>query len=283
MSVHNTFQSMNDIAKDHAGTHHSTAGQHEQVDPALTDGEVKTILKQGFVVMEGLFPPEQLAAIRSASAPLLTRTGRNDLEGLKTKRVYSVFAKTQSCTPLAEHPRILCLLDRLLLPNYLLSMFQIIEIHPGEKAQFLHHDDAFYPLPRPRPAVSVASILAVDDFTPENGATSYIPGSHCWGDDRQPTEDDERVPMVMSAGSVAVFLGTLWHGGGANNTEHARLAVTCQYCEPWARTQENMFLAVPGELIREASSNMQRMLGYSIYAPFMGNVNGLSPLRVLTS
>lgn len=269
------------FSRDQAGTHRSTAGEHERVDPELTMADVEALLECGYCVIERVLERPSLDRIRDRVAPLLSHLGRNDLEGLKTKRVYSVMAKTDSCNPLAEHPRIQCLLDELLLANYLLSMFQIIEIQPGEKAQILHHDDSFYPLARPRRAISVATIWAIDDFTADNGATVVIPGSHRWGDDRRPSASDPVEPVVMPAGSVVVMLGTLWHGGGANRTDRPRLAVTCQYCEPWARTQENMYLAVPREVARAASPSLQRMLGYSIHAPFMGNVNGMSPMRAL--
>jgi ectoine hydroxylase-related dioxygenase (phytanoyl-CoA dioxygenase family) len=277
----NSIRSMDDFGHDHAGTHRSTAGAHERVDQTVTDADAAALADAGYVVIPDLLDAGTLELIRRESAPLLTHVGRNDLEGLRTKRVYSVMAKTRSCDALAEHPRVLCLLDRLLLPNYLLSMFQIIDIDPGEKAQILHYDDAFYPIARPRRHIGVATICAVDDFTADNGATVVIPGSHRWGDDRRPTEVDTRVSVEMSAGSALVMLGTTWHGGGANATDRSRMAVTCQYCEPWARTQENMFLAVPREIARDASPSLQRMLGYSIHAPFMGNVDGMSPLRVL--
>lgn len=272
-------ETMDDFKGDRAGTHASTAGVHDRVPESVTDADLAALLDQGFVILPDLLSPDELDRIKHETKPWLTHFGRNALEGTRTKRAYSVVAKTNSCNPLAEHPRILCLLDRLLLPNYLISMFQAIELHPGQKAQVLHHDDAFYPIPRPRPAISAASILAVDDFTETNGATVILPGSHRWGDERP--ADHAPVPVVMPAGSAIVFLGTLWHGGGANRSEGTRLAVTCQYCEPWARTLENMSLAVPREVAASCSETMQRMLGYSIHFSFMGNVDGVSPMRVL--
>ncbi|MGC7286325.1 phytanoyl-CoA dioxygenase family protein, partial [Mycobacteroides abscessus] len=115
---------------------------------------------------------------------------------------------------------------RLFLPNYLLSMLQVINILPGEPAQMLHTDDGFYPIPRPRAALGAATIWAIDDFTADNGATDIIAGSHLWGD-KTPKEAD-RTPVVMAAGSCVFFLGTLWHGGGANQSDSARLALTAQ-------------------------------------------------------
>ena len=101
------------------------------------------------------------------------------------------------------------------------------------------------------------------------------PKSHLW-DDRQPTEADleNLEPVVMPAGSVVFFVGTLWHGGGANRSDAARLCVSAQYCAPRCRTQENYGLSVSRETVKQCSEHIQRMLGYSIHAPFMGFRDG---------
>jgi len=86
----------------------------------------------------------------------------------------------------------------------------------------------------------------------------------------------------MAAGSVIFFLGTLWHGGGANTSGQPRLAVSAQYCEPWARQQENMALGVPREIVKGLSPELQSMIGYSIHPPFMGMIDGRHPKKLLT-
>jgi ectoine hydroxylase-related dioxygenase (phytanoyl-CoA dioxygenase family) len=80
------------------------------------------------------------------------------------------------------------------MPNYLLSQLQVININPGEQAQLMQADDGFYPIPRPRQVLSIATIWAIDEFTAINGATLVIPGSHRWGDDRLPKPSDVRRP-----------------------------------------------------------------------------------------
>jgi ectoine hydroxylase-related dioxygenase (phytanoyl-CoA dioxygenase family) len=85
----------------------------------------------------------------------------------------------------------------------------------------------------------------------------------------------------MAAGSCVFFLGTLWHGGGANSTDRHRLAVTAQYCQPWLRPQEAFTLSTPPELVARLSPDLQRMLGYSIHPPFVGMVDGMHPVRLL--
>ncbi|MGI9124345.1 MAG: phytanoyl-CoA dioxygenase family protein, partial [Mycobacterium sp.] len=224
---------------------------------------------------------DELSTIKEAAAPLLDPTGRNPFEGHSTQRVYSVLNKTRACDRIADHPRVLALLDRLFLPNYLLSMLQIINILPGENAQMLHTDDGFYPIPRPRKALGAATIWAIDDFTADNGATDVIPGSHLWGDERP--DPAARQPVIMPAGSCVFFLGTLWHGGGANRSQHPRLAVTAQYCEPWLRPQEAFTLSIGRDTVAAVSEDIRRMLGYSIHPPFIGQVDGMHPKRLLES
>lgn len=267
------------LTDDLAGTYRRTASAGETVDAAVADADVAAVRRDGYVILPDLLDAGEIAAIKKAVDPLLARTGRNPFEGHATQRVYSVLNKTRACDRIADHPRVLALLDRLLMPNYLLSMLQVINIQPGEAAQMLHTDDAFYPLPRPRKALGCATIWAIDDFTADNGATDIVPGSHLWGDERP--DPAARQPVVMPAGSCVFFLGTLWHGGGANRSSHPRLAVTAQYCEPWLRPQEAFTLSISRDVVREVSEDIRRMLGYSIHPPFIGQVDGMHPKRLL--
>lgn len=271
--------SLEDLSGDLAGTHRRTASSGESVDAAVADADLAAVQRDGYVILPDLLSGEEIVEIRKAVVPLLNRSGRNHFEGHTTQRVYSVLNKTRSCDRIADHPRVLALLDRLLLPNYLLSMLQVINILPGEQAQMLHTDDGFYPLPRPRAALGAATIWAIDEFTADNGATDIVAGSHLWKE-RMP-EESEREPVVMKAGSCVFFLGTLWHGGGANRSGAPRLAVTAQYCEPWLRPQEAFTLSTTRDTVRVVSEDIRRMLGYSIHPPFIGQVDGMHPKRLL--
>jgi hypothetical protein len=258
------------------------AESRDGVDEQRVTSLLASVNERGYVIIPELVPRETMAAIKDEARPFLAFDGRNEFEGHQTRRIYSVIEKTLACNPLVEHPLILSLLDRVLRPNYLLSQLQVIDIHPGEVAQPLHHDDGFYPLARPRPAISAATIWAIDDFTAENGATLVLPMSHLWGE-RTLDEVDRAalVPAVMPAGSVVFFLGTLWHGAGANRSRATRMAATAQYCEPWARQQENYSLAISRERARLCSETVQGMLGYSMLFPFIGFVDGRDPKRLL--
>ena len=287
------------------------------VAPEVVAQDVARMHAQGFVVIEGLLSPAEVAEGRRALAPHLARElfGRNPFEGLRTQRVYTLPALAPVFARIVEHPRVLAICDAFLAPNYLLTAAQAICIHPGEAPQGVHYDDSFYPFPRPRPPVSLATIVAIDDFTAENGATEVIAGSHLWGDDvpdgtvsaedfaqpsrfghgavgrenalmrgapAAPSASDARFqPALMPSGSAIVFLGTLWHRGGANRSPAPRLALSTQYCEPWARQQENFTLGIAPEVAATFSERVQELLGYSIHPPFMGHVNGVHPRRLL--
>jgi len=250
------------------------------------DAHLDRLGAQGFTVLPDFLSADQLKKVRTALAPHLGRhAGRNAFEGFETERVYTLVARGRLFEDLAEDPRLLAIFDQTLLPGYLLTASQAINIQPGEAAQPLHVDDGFYRLPRPRPAISFSMILSIDDFTTDNGATELIAGSHLWGQDQVDAavrgEGPAPRPMMMPAGSCLVFSGALVHRGGANRSTAPRLAITFQYCQPWARTQENYFLSVPKGRVRAMSPRVQALLGYAIWPPFMGHVTASHPLKAI--
>src|SRR5687767_7543911 len=146
---------------------------------------MEAIRRDGYVIIENLLSASELGAVREALVPYLDRQfGRNAFEGKKTERIYSLVGKGKPFADLVEHPLVLEVCDAFLQPNYLLTASQAIRIHPGEALQGFHTDDSFFPMPRPRPPLSIATIWAIDDFTAENGATRVIPKSHLWGDEK---------------------------------------------------------------------------------------------------
>lgn len=257
---------------------------------------LQALEQDGYTFIPDFLDAATLTRVREALAPHLdTHAGRNNFEGFKTERVYTLVGRGKVFEDIVEDPRVLAILDALLMPGYLLTASQAICIHPGETAQPIHYDDSFYPIPRPRPSISVSTIVAVDAFTAENGGTEIVPGSHRWSDARiagtydgrdhdagMPAEIEEQlIPVVMPAGACVVFHGTLMHRGGANRSAAPRLAFSNQYCEPWARTQENFFHGVPPALVRAMSPRVQTLLGYEIMPPFMGHVTASHPTKVL--
>ncbi|MGE5185257.1 MAG: phytanoyl-CoA dioxygenase family protein [Acidobacteriota bacterium] len=251
------------------------------VDP---DAELESFQRDGYVILEGALDRAELDELTAALAPheASRPLGRTAFEGKHSQRVYSLAGKGDAFLRLAEHPRVMSLVERLLMPNFLLSTLQSIRLLPGEVAQAWHTDDAFYFMPRPHALpLAISVIWALDEFTYDNGATELIPGSHRWSFEHPETRDHEVVPALMPAGSAVVFDGALWHRGGANVSRTARLAISPQYCQPWLRPQESQLLIVPPDAARACSDRVRSMLGYSIHPPFIGQVDGMHPLRLV--
>lgn len=248
---------------------------------ASVDDVVEAIEEDGYAVVDRLFDAGWVATARSELTKILETTplGRNPFEGFSTRRIYALFAKTRVFDEPALHPLVLGVLDRVL-GQYQFSAPVGIEIGPEEVAQNLHRDDGVYPLPRPHPDVVVNTMWPLDDFTEANGATRFVPGSHRWERDRTPQPDEVRV-AEMPAGSVMFYVGNLVHGGGANQTDRARLGVILEFVASWLRPQENHVIAAPPDVVRGLPDRLQELLGYNIYPPFLGYVDGRHPRRSL--
>jgi ectoine hydroxylase-related dioxygenase (phytanoyl-CoA dioxygenase family) len=245
--------------------------------------------ERGWTIIEDYLDADRLAAFRAVIEPMLGHyRGRNAFEGRTTERVYTMVGRGRVMEDISGDPRLMAVLGAFLKPDFLLSASHAICIYPGEVRQALHTDDAFYLVPRPRPPIGISVIGAIDPFTAENGGTLMIPGSHRWSTEEVSAFRDGRmtprptpVPLEMPAGAIAVFPGTLVHGAGANASQSPRLAYTSQYCEPWVRTQENFYLAIPKDRVRAMSPTLQSLLGYSITPPFLGMVTASHPLKTL--
>ena len=248
-----------------------------EVEPILA-----ALRADAVVVCEGVLDATQVAAVHAGLAPVLaeTPTGRNDFEGYGTRRIYRLFAKTRLFDDLAIHPVLLGVLDGLVGPAQLSAPTGIC-IGPGEPAQVLHRDDSIYPLPPGAPEVVLNTMWAFDDFTEANGATRFVPGSHRLPHGTWPDADAAVVSAEMPAGSVAVYTGSIFHGGGANSTDRPRLGVILEYVAAWLRAQENHVIGVAPEVVATLPERLQELLGYNIYPPFMGYVDGRHPRRFL--
>jgi ectoine hydroxylase-related dioxygenase (phytanoyl-CoA dioxygenase family) len=243
---------------------------------------VAALRRDGYVILENLMPPAALDALRAELDRLNAATpwGRYEFEGRRTHRVYNLFGKTRAADPFAMNPTVVALAESYFDDQVQLSVGQGMTIYGGQSAQPLHRDDGHYGLARPRPPFVVASLWALDDFTPGNGGTNFVPGSHLREDETPP--DAPPTVACMKAGSVLVYDGALWHGGGtATELDARRRAINILYTRPWLRQQENQYLSIPPAELLALPKLMQRLLGYWIYGFTLGVVNGETPQNAL--
>lgn len=246
----------------------------------MSNGQALQQLRtDGYVILRGALPDPVLEDVRNALRPLLDGQswGKGAFFGDRTRRVHNILAKTRAVDPLVAHPAVLELLRGTLTAPQV-SIVNAIEIHPGETAQFLHQDDVVFPIDRPHPPLIVNTMWALTEFTAENGATRLVPGSQ---DATELGEDPSIVIAEMEPGSVLLWNGGLFHGGGANHAQRPRLGLNVNYNCRWLRQQENQYLAIPRELAATLSDEFLRLLGYDAHIDIYGLVDHRHPLSVL--
>ena len=246
----------------------------------MSDGQaLEQLHVDGYVILRDVVSGPVLEEAHDALRPLLTRQawGKGEFFGDRTRRVHNILAKTRAVDALVAHPAVLELLRGTLIAPQV-SIVNAIEIHPGETAQFLHQDDVVFPIARPHPPLIVNTMWALTEFTAENGATRLVPRS------QNATECDDDPSIVtaeMEPGSVLVWSGGLFHGGGANCTTRPRLGLNANYNCAWLRQQENQYLAIPKKIAATFSDEFLRLLGYDAYIDIYGLVDHRHPISVL--
>jgi len=246
----------------------------------MSNGQALEQLRtDGYVILRDVLPGPVLEDVCGALRPLLDQQswGKGEFFGNRTRRVHNILAKTRAVDPLVAHPAVLELL-RGTLTQPQVSIVNAIEIHPGETAQFLHQDDVVFPIARPHPPLIVNTMWALTEFTAENGATRLVPRSQ---DATELAENPSIATAEMEPGSVLVWNGGLFHGGGANCAQQPRLGLNVNYNCGWLRQQENQYLAIPKDVAAALSDEFLRLLGYDAHIDIYGLVDHRHPLSVL--
>jgi ectoine hydroxylase-related dioxygenase (phytanoyl-CoA dioxygenase family) len=243
------------------------------------------IATDGYTVLPNAIEPDMLDEIEGALLELEHELGTvpadNLFEGVRTMRVYNLLVHGTVFQRIPVHPNVLPVVEAVLDPGLLISSLSSIAIGPDEQAQPIHADDQMIPLTRPHVPIICNTMWAITDFTEDNGATRLVPGSHLFDDPPNPLEPYETIPAVMPRGSVLVWVGSLWHGGGANRTATRRVGIAMNYCAGYIRQQENQQLGIPPALVRTFPRRLQELIGYSVYNGLVGHIDKQHPARVV--
>ena len=149
--------------------------------------------------------------------------------------------------------------------SVLLNAAELIQIGPGERNQYLHRDTDSWPTASLGGAPFIVNaLIALDEFTLDNGATRLVPNSWKWDKSRR-ANDDDFLRAEMGAGDALLFRGDILHGGCANMTDKSRRALSISYCAGWLRPVENSVFNIPRSTVRNLSVQMQQLLGFHMY------------------
>lgn len=256
-----------------------------ETGPLMVEGvnvteRVAEIEAQGYTIIPDFVQPKEIARIRHAfdTEVRITEMRAIGTDTGKTLRAHNLLAKTRAVDYLFLDPRIRALIEGVLGPRVQINVTTLFNILPGETKQFLHQDDGLWPIKRPHPHFVCNALIALDDFDLENGATHIVPYSHSWHD-RPVDQSIETLQVTMRAGTMLMWEGGLWHGGGANTSkDRERLGFFMSHNVAYLRPQEIQLVSVPREVAVQLPEMLQRLLGYHRFG--LG-VDGRDPIDVL--
>ncbi|MFL2501633.1 MAG: phytanoyl-CoA dioxygenase family protein [Luminiphilus sp.] len=241
--------------------------QHLPAD-AESSAIVTAVQQAGAVILDDVLSASYIAALRAETDPYMEHTsnGEDHFAGHHTTRTGGLLVRSEKCRELIEHQTILNPCNEFLAPyceRVQLHLTQIIRIRPGETAQIIHRDRWAWGKHLSHLEPQFNTIWAITDFTSENGATQVVPGSTQWPDDQE-IKPEQITQAEMKAGSVLVYSGSVFHGGGANSSDQDRIGINITYALGWLRQEENQYLSCPPELAKDLSPTLQGLAGYAM-------------------
>lgn len=245
------------------------------------DEHARRIAGDGWTIVPDAIEPDLLDAITETldrlEAELGIGPGTNAFEGHATVRIYNLLARDEVFWRIPVHPSVLPVVERVLDPGCLVSSLSSIAIGPGERAQPIHADDQLIPLAKPHQPIVCNSMWAITDFSEENGATRLMPRTHLADGNPNPFESHDTIAAAMPRGSVLVWNGSLWHGGGANTTDQRRVGIAMNYCAGFMRQQENQQLGIPSAMLARMPTRLQELAGLGVYNGLIGHIDKQKP------
>lgn len=194
--------------------------------------------------------------------------------GAQTKRFAGLATKAPSFAKLIDNDLLHEWAEQSFENDYWLNTGQAMIIGPGSTEQMLHRDVGNWPvihnLGKDGPEGTLSIMLAITDFTKENGATRVVPGSHMWEDFSVEADEKDVVQAVMPAGSALLYTGKAIHGAGANiSSDTWRFGIQMSFILAQLTPEEAHPITIPWEVAQNFSPRVQHMLGYYSHKTFL--------------
>ncbi|EAU29533.1 predicted protein [Aspergillus terreus NIH2624] len=247
-----------------------------RVHPTVSPKQAAQMLQEdGVIILKSFLAPDVMQRFQAEVDEDVEKTSTGarmkayKLVNDKTKHMADLIVRSEVFrSDILTHPLYHAIADELFRADYgdhWLNASAVLQLMPGAPAQQLHRDEEIFAASKFRsptdPQLSLSCLVALTEFTEENGATRLIPGSHLWDSAHPAPSPDQTVPAIMQPGEAILFLGSLFHGGGENRTENVRRGlgmslIPCQF------TPYSSHMHVPRTIIETMTPLAQKLVGW---------------------
>jgi ectoine hydroxylase-related dioxygenase (phytanoyl-CoA dioxygenase family) len=219
----------------------------------LAPREKEALDRQGYLVLADVLDDDRLARLRAAFEAALAQGKRHGVH-VQMDWHDAVF------DGLYTHPKVLAAAYHVLRRPFKSTGVVGRDPAPGQGQQALHTD---WPRAPAEPFQIVTALWLLDDYTPDNGATRVVPGSHKmpYPLPKRMAQPESRHPeekfVIATAGSVLIFNSHLLHSGTRNRSGKRRRVLQC----PYAARDVVHLMGDPPELPERLPAAVRYLLG----------------------
>jgi len=223
--------------------------------------------KHGLCVIPSVLNAERVSRLREALEKAIEEDEIKYPDAFDKGMVHNCMFRDAGMADLLDCAEMNDFVSAILSPTFIIYAYQSSSLGPnsGNFGSRIHVDS-----PRfiPNYPTNVGVIFPLDDFTLDNGATYYAPGSHTSTD--VPDEEDfykNAQRAECKAGDLIIFHGRLYHAAGKNTTDRTRHSLTINFCRSYMRQRFDFPRMISDEHLAGLSENAKKLLGWNVRMP----------------
>jgi ectoine hydroxylase-related dioxygenase (phytanoyl-CoA dioxygenase family) len=236
---------------------------------SITELTKEIIQGKGYVMLPDLLSRQEATTARNLILELAEKekqTGKLVVQGAK-ERLYGLLYKGDVFTKLVENQVVIALIEAILGENIILGGFSAHILHPTAQRMGVHVDYPYWAMSSPFPKYPILEIQVIwmmEDFTADNGAPLFAPGSQNLATKPDIEEFNQTAEKITgTAGTAIISHGLCWHDTSVNNSDRPRVSLLGNYTPQYIHPLENNLFNYQQETIQNSSPQLRKLLRHT--------------------
>ena len=229
----------------------------------------------GFTIVDDVLSADEVASLKKALIRLNEEVGEERPAPGACRHVSNLPTLDPIFFPVIDHAKVMPILEHFLDKSLILGSLNSRILRPGDDDQGFHSDIPREMLNMASP-VMMNTVWLLDDFSPENGGTRVVPGTHKSGLPGPPAGFEVKYyhQPTAKAGSVLIFNGQCWHAGGANRSTQNRHGLFSHYRKRMLMFQYDPHTNFPAAWFDQLTPRQKQLMrmGKGLGAPHAADV-----------